>query len=154
MDRRVRASLAIKRSRSPRVQGVIAGLLVCSLLILADHLSMHYGIKESQRILDDIFGGAIAGLLVFWHERARSQYVTERLRTIALMNHYVRNALQVISYSAHMPADAEQITRMKDAVSRIEWALREVLPGQVVDFERDRKKPSDMKGPGGFSASA
>jgi hypothetical protein len=133
---------------------VIAGLAVSGLLFVADQLSVHYGLRGSQRVADDILGGLIAGLLVFWYEHARSRYVMERLKTIALMNHHVRNALQVIALSTHMPPDAEQIARMKDAVERIEWALREVLPGQVLDFDQHRKAPANAEPPGRFSASA
>ena len=48
---------------------------------------------------------------------------------IARMNHHIRNALQVIQYgltdTATMPAEY-----MRDAIKRIEWALREVLPDE------------------------
>ena len=43
------------------------------------------------------------------------------------MNHHVRNALQVIAYSDN---STEQPSVVQDAVRRIEWALREVLPGE------------------------
>jgi hypothetical protein len=154
MNRSTAAPLPLKRNRSARVQGLIAGLVVFALLILADQLPIHYGLNASQRILDDICGGAIAGLLVFFYERGRSRYVTQQLQTIALMNHHVRNALQVIAYSSHVPPDEKQILRMKDAVKRIEWALREVLPGQVLDFDKDWKQPPDAERPDGLSASA
>jgi len=45
------------------------------------------------------------------------------------MNHHIRNALQVIQYgltgNSALPPE-----HMKEAVKRIEWALREVLPDE------------------------
>jgi hypothetical protein len=40
----------------------------------------------------------------------------------------VRNALQAISYAPHAE-QAKQIELIQQSVSRIQWALREVLPG-------------------------
>jgi hypothetical protein len=46
------------------------------------------------------------------------------------MNHHIRNALQVITYAT--AADTEEsVELIRDSVERIEWALREVLPGHV-----------------------
>ena len=46
--------------------------------------------------------GIVAGFLFYSlsnNERQRRQLVQERLRTIAEMNHHIRNALQVITYA-------------------------------------------------------
>jgi hypothetical protein len=43
------------------------------------------------------------------------------------MNHHIRNALQVIVYPS--PSAEEAAQRIGDAIARIDWALREVLPG-------------------------
>ena len=53
---------------------------------------------------------------------------------IRLMNHHVRNSLQVISFAASSPQQEELGNNLRDAVERIEWALREVLPGQREDI--------------------
>jgi hypothetical protein len=112
-------------------------------------------LRESQRILDDILGAILAGLLVFWYAKVRTDYIAQRLHTIALMNHHVRNALQVITSANYIRPEAEQVTQIKDAVQRIDWALREVLPGRVVEFEEGWKEQhSEKKRPGGFSATA
>jgi len=57
-----------------------------------------------------------------------------KLEVIRLMNHHVRNSLQVISFAASVPQQEEMATQVRDAVERIEWALREVLPGQREDI--------------------
>ena len=80
--------------------------------------------------VDNIMAGIGAGLIVLLYERWRQTEVEKKLRTIRLMNHHVRNALQVIS-AACSSVDTEQPTMVQEAVRRIEWALREVLPGET-----------------------
>jgi hypothetical protein len=41
----------------------------------------------------------------------------------------------VISFAASDPKRDELATELRNAVERIEWALREVLPGQREDIE-------------------
>ncbi len=125
----------------PGLQGLIFGLAVGGLLIAADQASSHLGLRGSQRVLDDICGGIIAGLLVFWYARAKNRYVAQQLNTIELMNHHIRNALQVITYAGYRQTDIEQVQLVREAVERIHWALREVLPGRVADYDIDWKKP-------------
>jgi hypothetical protein len=121
----------------PGTQAIGYGLLVLAFLIFADYLSMHYGLSEVQRIVDDVCGAAIAGLLIYRNERSRSKYLTEKLKTIELMNHHVRNALQVISDSAYLHGHTQQIDQVQAAVKRVDWALREILPGRVLDEYQD-----------------
>jgi len=46
------------------------------------------------------------------------------------MNHHVRNALQSISLSPYAD-QAQQIQLLDESSRRIQWALREILPGEV-----------------------
>jgi len=53
------------------------------------------------------------------------------MKTIAELNHHIRNALQVIKFLGvqnRSSLDAAQLQLINDSVDRIEWALREVLP--------------------------
>jgi len=100
------------------------------VLVSVDQLSMIMGATTTQRIWDDLAGGFVVGLLLFFEERRRRRYLAQRLEVIALMNHHVRNALQVIKY-AHYSADELKI--IEESVARIEWALREILPGKNLD---------------------
>jgi hypothetical protein len=59
------------------------------------------------------------------------------LKTIELMNHHVRNALQVIVDSAYLHGHAQQLDEIQMSVKRIDWALREILPGRVLDEYND-----------------
>jgi hypothetical protein len=125
------------RLLNPAVRAVMYGSLVLLFLVLTDQLSAYYGLAESQRILDDSCGGIIAGLLVYRLERNRAKYLNEKLKTIELMNHHVRNALQVIIDSAYLHGHAQQLDEIQMSVKRIDWALREILPGRVLDEYND-----------------
>jgi hypothetical protein len=117
----------------PGIRAIGYGFVVLAFLLLADELSLRYGLGEWQRVFDDFCGAVIAGLLVYRHEYSRSRYLTEKLKTIELMNHHVRNALQVIVDSAYLHGHAQQLNEIQNSVKRIDWALREILPGRILD---------------------
>jgi hypothetical protein len=123
---------------SPALQAVLFGLVVLVLLFALDRIAVRFSLTGALRVLDDIAGALIVGALAFWQARSRNRFVEQRLNTIALMNHHVRNALQVISYSNYLKQD-KQVEQVKDAVERIEWALREILPAR--SLEQDRPRP-------------
>lgn len=64
-------------------------------------------------------------------ERERREQVQQQLRTIAEMNHHIRNALQIIAYASAASDKTQSVELIRQSVERIEWALREVLPGHV-----------------------
>src|SRR5262249_47723203 len=59
--------------------------------------------------------------------------LNEGLKTIELMNHHVRNALNVIVLSTNVHSHGELLEGIQTSVSRIDWALREILHGRVLD---------------------
>lgn len=61
----------------------------------------------------------------------RRRLVRDRLEVIADMNHHIRNALQVISYGTATHGGKQETEMMRESIQRIEWALREVLPGYL-----------------------
>jgi hypothetical protein len=79
--------------------------------------------------LDNIITGIMASIVVFAYEQKRYSQTLENLRIVAEMNHHVRNALQVILCSRIFGEDEKQVKVIAEAARRIEWALREVLPG-------------------------
>lgn len=85
--------------------------------------------------VDNFLAGIAAGLIVLLYERWREREVDKKLRTIRLMNHHVRNALQIISAASSSVDGAERSPMVQDAVRRIEWALREVLPGEIEETD-------------------
>ena len=54
------------------------------------------------------------------------------------MNHHVRNALQVILCSRIYVEHEQQVKAIAEAAKRIEWALREVLPGDRLSAKSAR----------------
>ena len=91
--------------------------------------------------------GAVAGAF-FWQakrlDRERRQFIRERLHTISEMNHHIRNALQVISlYSGRQP-DEQTVAALGQAVNRIEWALSEVLPAELLNETLSASLPAQL----------
>jgi hypothetical protein len=117
----------------PGVSAVIFGSVVVIFLFATDQLSKHYGLSEPQQIFDDFCGGIIAGLLIYRYEHSRSIYLNVKLKTIELMNHHVRNALNVIVASVYVHGHEKQLNEIQISVNRIDWALREVLPGRALN---------------------
>jgi hypothetical protein len=101
---------------------------------LADFGLRQHVASRSMAILDDALIGIAVGLLVLLYERRHTQHLLKKLEVIRMMNHHVRNSLQVISYASADPRQEELRKNIRDAVERIDWALREVLPGQREDI--------------------
>ena len=98
----------------------------------------NWGVTGVTAAIDDLLIGLLAGILVFAYERHQHKVILEKMRMIAEMNHHVRNALQPIIYSPYLKEQAEQVKIIQEGIHRIEWALREVLPG-------DESAPSSAK---------
>lgn len=90
----------------------------------------NWGVSGMAAAMDDLLIGLLAGVLVFAYERHQHNLILEKMRVIAEMNHHVRNALQPIIYSPYLKEQAEQVKMIQEGTRRIEWALREVLPGE------------------------
>ncbi len=100
-----------------------------------DRLLARDGVTRTDILLtSNLLTGIVAGFLFFSltnNERLRRNTMRERLRTIAEMNHHIRNSLQVITYATATQKSNESVEMIRSSVERIEWALREVLPGHV-----------------------
>lgn len=127
-------------SRSPKVPSLMRRVSLSFLLgfglfllgaILQNVLNRR-GISNSRIYIDDLVLGALAGLVVFAYEQRRSKDMKKKLAVISAMNHHVRNALQTISYVPYTE-QAKQIMLIQQSVNRIQWALREILPGEPVE---------------------
>jgi len=108
---------------------------------LADFWLRHHMENRFLAIEDDALVGIGVSVLVLLYEQRRRQNIIRKLEVIRLMNHHVRNSLQVISFVALAPQWKELASEIRGAVDRIEWALREVLPGQREDFENLEFQP-------------
>jgi len=101
-------------------------------MLVIDWLFSRWGLRREETLVDNfvlsvlVFGLVLAQQLRHERELERNQKV---LGVIAEMNHHTRNALQVIiGRSALSIDDANAIAEIREAVKRIEWSLREVLP--------------------------
>jgi signal transduction histidine kinase len=104
----------------------VAGLLFDNLLITegASRLDL--------MIASNALTGCVAGILLLQivrRERERRAVIRERLQIVSEMNHHIRNALQVISFFVSKEKDQETVEMVRSSVDRIQWALKEVLPG-------------------------
>jgi len=118
-------------------------IFICLLVVLMvwlvgfgfDRLLARDGVTRNDILLtSNLLTGIVAGFLFYSltdNERLRRNVMRERLRTIAEMNHHIRNSLQVITYATATQKSNESVEMIRSSVERIEWALREVLPGHV-----------------------
>ncbi len=112
--------------------GVLAAVLVFMVGAGLDWFVLHENESRNVAIsLSDTLAAVIAGALVYrllQYERDRRKLLRQRLEIIAEMNHHVRNALQVISFSNYSADSEQQLERIREGVNRIQWALKEILP--------------------------
>lgn len=125
--------------RDSRSRLIALCLLVIVLVWLVgfgfDRLLARDGVTRFDILLiSNALTGIVAGFLFYSltnYERLRRNQMRDRLRTIAEMNHHIRNSLQVITYATAAQGNSESVEMIRSSVERIEWALREVLPGHV-----------------------
>ena len=127
----------MNHSIPPAISAAIFGSVFVTFLFALDRLSIRFGLTEQHPLLEVVCGGLIVGLLIYRYECGRSKYLNERLKTIELMNHHVRNALNVIVASVYVHGYEKELNDIQLSVSRIEWALREILPGRVLNDYRE-----------------
>ncbi|HZP22930.1 MAG TPA: hypothetical protein VFB04_05755 [Terriglobales bacterium] len=111
-----------------------------------DRLLARDGVTRSEILLtSNGLTGLVAGYLFYTlalNERMRREQMRERLRTIGEMNHHIRNALQVITYATAVGKEDESVQLIRNSVERIEWTLREVLPGHATAPEAPASIPA------------
>lgn len=129
------AAMNLRRDTKRRLIAVSVVVVVLVSLIgyALDRYLVRDGINRFQILMvSNALTGIVAGLLFYtlaFNERMRRAQIHHRLNTIAEMNHHIRNALQVITYATATGKDSESMELIQSSVDRIEWALREVLPG-------------------------
>lgn len=120
-----------RAGRALRCVGVL--LLVAVVGFIFDRVLVKEGVPRTDILLEsNLLTGIVAALFYAYFsnsERERRRLLQQRLRTIADMNHHIRNALQIITYAASARKRDDSMEMIRASVERIEWALREVLPG-------------------------
>jgi hypothetical protein len=111
---------------------LVGGGIVSSLGLLTDALLLRQGVSRFQVLVaSNVIAGAIAGLLFVQRrirEREKQEVLEDRLARVADVNHHVRNALSVVVFYGKQSGNEHAARLVQEAVDRIEWTLREVLP--------------------------
>jgi hypothetical protein len=131
MDRGSREDSPVKS----KIIVIVVAIAVSLVGVLFDRILLHEGVPRPDLLaLSNSLTGIVAGAF-FWQamrrDRDRREFVLGRLHTISEMNHHIRNALQVISLYSYREQDEKTLEMLRRAVTRIEWALNEVLPGEL-----------------------
>jgi len=125
-------NIGSKRSTSKLVIFLIAGGLAGSLSLVFDALLLRRGVPSLGVLLvSNLITAAAGGTLLLQvkiRQQERRQVLEDRLRKVADMNHHVRNALAVVAFYGTRGHDTAAAQLVSEAVRRIEWTLREVLP--------------------------
>lgn len=120
-------------------------LVIFSVVEWLDWLVLDKLVRFRAMVAADAAVAALTGLLLFkvlQDARRHHREVLRQMETIAEMNHHIRNALQVIAYhNVRHPSSDQAVEHVGEAVERIEWALREVLPERRVEEEELPHEP-------------
>jgi hypothetical protein len=76
-------------------------------------------------VIENLAVGLTAGIVFWEHDAFRRRVSQRRAATVAELNHHIRNALQIITYSRYAP-EAEQLSILQDATTRIDAVLTEI----------------------------
>lgn len=90
------------------------------------------GLHAESTWIDDVLLGVIAAAMAFVLQKYQERELRRQRQSAAVidqMNHHIRNALQVIVARASLDRrDTPELEQINEAVARIDWALREILP--------------------------
>ena len=108
----------------------IIGMNVLEGLVLRP-LVRASGINLEATLVEELLVGLLMGVVVCGiHEAFRQRYERKLQVSVDELNHHVRNSLQVILNQQELcphckPSDTAQ------AMERVDWALKEVLPKEL-----------------------
>jgi hypothetical protein len=119
----------VKTTLSVRQNLWTASLAFVVVLVVGYGADLFLFRHPAWMLIDDVILALAAGVLVFQYERERTRFLSEKLRVIREMNAFVRNELQILNASVeHL--DRARVSAIESSVGRIDWALRELLPGK------------------------
>jgi predicted PurR-regulated permease PerM len=132
---------------------LLAGAVACLTLALDWFLLRHEGWRPmAMATISDLILSLIAFVLLVLllvRARQRRRQVVHQLEVIDQMNHHIRNALQVISFNARpVTRNDWELAEIKQAVERIHWTLREILPRlepQYLPYEYSKPQPEQSE---------
>jgi len=113
---------------SVRNRVLLAGLAFSLVLIVGYGADLVLVRHPTWMFADDLILALGAAAVVFYYEKEQSRILAERLRVIRDMNSFVRNELQIL-YACLENPEKMRVPTIERSVERIDWALRELLPG-------------------------
>lgn len=130
-----------KRGPSSPIRRYLVAAVAGAAISLVDYLLGLWlaarGLLVAVTLIDGvllaIFTAALVLVIELSHDRERER-MNERSRTIQLMNHHIRNALQSIIDSAYVHGNLDEV---HTSVDRIAWALQEILPGESLEKDEN-----------------
>ena len=115
----------------------LSGVAMMVAVDLVDRWFVAVGLHAETTRIDDLLLGLVAAALVFLIQRQQDRELRRQRQSAAVieqMNHHIRNALQVIVARASLDHEAKpELQQINEAVARIDWALREILPSSASD---------------------
>jgi hypothetical protein len=123
----------------------LSGVAMMVAVDLVDRWLASRGLHAEVTRFDDILPGLVAAALAFFIQRQQNRELRRQRQSAAVidqMNHHIRNALQVIVARAALHHETEpELRQIDDAVARIDWALREILPQSATDKPIPEREP-------------
>lgn len=90
------------------------------------------GLHAESTWIDNVLLGLVAAGIAYLLQRQQEREMRRQQQSAAVieqMNHHIRNALQVIVARASLDQqNRPELKQIEEAVARIDWALRELLP--------------------------
>lgn len=126
------------------------GLIVFVILALIESFMLGVGFSPSGVLMGSAAAAALLTfgltLMLLLQVHDRREALREQLRVIGETNHHIRNALELIQFSAHTTHDQRVIESISGAVDRIQWVLRELLgdSGFYAQANNRGKTPPDL----------
>ncbi len=109
----------------------LLGAGVAAEVVFVGHLLLYqFHAPGNMIVITAALTGVISAALAYTlmaRVRERHLRLLQWLRVIREMNHYTRNALEDINYSASSIGNQEALAAIRGGVARIEWALSEIL---------------------------
>ena len=120
--------MSAKRFSYSRHSILLAVLAFFTILVIGYGSDLVLVRHPNWMISDDVILGLGAAIVVLHYEKERGRLLIEKLRVIRDINSSVRNELQVLyAYLDH--PEKLRVSDIEHSVERIDWALREMLPG-------------------------
>ena len=129
---------------------LVLAVIATGLVVAVGGFLLDWALLGDRRDLlySDALAATVAALWAFialTHYNKRQELLLAHLQTIAEVNHHVRNALTTVLYSVELTQNEPLIEMTRTAVDRIDWTLREVLPGDNVEALQQRTSPTEQR---------